>query len=215
MPSRLFAGALVGVLVAAISPAEASDRWEAGLRVRSVHAQGEPADDMVYLGAIGSYRFRENWYVGFGVEKVEYDFERPAIFLDLKQDPNLPAIDAEVTGTLLSGWVEREYGRPESKTRWFWSAGLGLDAPSAERVGGPLAGGAGSFDIESDVGLEIVTSGGGGVRWTLARHWKVELAGRVDYYLADWKVEDRVSGRTGSIGTYAAPGAHFGVSYRF
>jgi len=94
---------------------------------------------MVFLGAMARYRFREHWLVGFGIDKVEYDFERPAIFLDLKQDPNLPAIDAEVTGTLLIGWVEREYGKPDSITRWFWSAGLGFDSPSSERVAGPLA----------------------------------------------------------------------------
>jgi hypothetical protein len=190
------------------------DPWEIGARFNVVTAGGEPANDILGFGVFGRYRITDRWLLGFAVDRADYDFERPWKVLGLQQDPAVEVIDAPASVTTLSVWAEREHARTGRGLRWFWSAGLGSGSPDVDDVSGPLAGG-GTFDITTDPGSETVLSAAGGLRLPFAKRWVFEFQLRADRHLADWKVRDRVSGGTGSIGGYTGLGGSFALSCRF
>ena len=192
----------------------ASRRFDLGLRYAMLVAGGEPANDMPYVGVVFRYAVSEHWRIGAAVDKVEFDFEAPAVYFGLQQDPSVPTIDSKIKGQQFSVWVDREYGKAPTRLRWFWSGGLGFTAPSASDASGPLEGG-GSFDIQTDVGTEIIPTFAGGARWILGERWVFELAGRLDYHFADWTLRDQVSGTTATVGGYLAYGAQVSVAVRF
>jgi hypothetical protein len=163
------------------------DPWEIGARFNAVTAGGEPANDIL----------------GFAVDRADYDFERPWKVLGLQQDPAVEVIDAPAGATTLSVWTEREHARAGGRLRWFWSAGLGFGS------------GGGTFDITTDPGSETVLSGAGGLRLPFAKRWVFDFQLRADGHLADWKVKDRNSAATGSIGGYTGLGGSFVLSRRF
>jgi len=204
---------VVILAIAASAPAQ-SGRFDLGLRGSVVTAGGEPANDIISAGAVARYRFGEAWLVGFSVEKAEHDFETPWRTLGLQQDPGVPVIDTTTESTILTAWLEREFGRRDRRLHWFLAAGLGFASPDVADVQGPLAGG-GSFDITTDPGSEVIASAAGGLRALFGRHVFAELGARADYHFADWKVRDRVSGRTGTLDDYVGVGGYLGLGYRF
>lgn len=213
-------GVLVWIVVlvtAAMAPGEsqADDRrFDLGLRYSALHAGGSPAADVPYLGLVFRYAMNDRWTVAGALDKVEFDFESPAAHLGLQQDTSVPTVDSKVEGTQLSVWIDRQYGKAPSRLRWFWNAGLGFTAPSASAARGPLQGG-GTFDIQTDVGTEIIPTFAGGARWFLSERWLLELAGRLDHHFADWTVQDQVSGDRTTVGSYTTRGAHIVMAVRF
>jgi hypothetical protein len=199
---------------AADEPEAAHRRFELGLRYTLMMAGGEPANDMPYIGVVFRYAMNERWGIGAAVDKVEFDFEAPAGYLGLQQDSSVPTEDSKIKGQQFSVWVDRQYGKAPSHLRWFWSGGLGFTSPSASDARGPLEGG-GTFDIQTDVGTELIPTFAGGARWILGERWVFELAGRLDYHVADWTLRDQVSGNTATVGGYLAYGAHLAVAVRF
>lgn len=191
-------------------PAAAQDF---GVRGIITAADGEPANDIPGYGAFGHWRMSDRWSLGLAVDRTEYDFERPAGIVGLRQDPNVEDIDAIAEATILSAWIERTWPRP-GRLEWFWGAGLGfasLDVPDAT---GPLEDG-GTFDIATEVDSEVIVSLLGGLHLKLGERWIIELALRADQHLADWQVADRVSGNRGTVDDYRALGGHFGLLFRF
>ena len=211
----LLLATLLSAVAAGDGAALADDtKFDIGVNASVVTAGGEPANDMIGISLYGRYRLSPRWLVGFGVAQAEYDFERPWKTLGLEQDPSVETIDTTATALSFNGWIEAEYGRPESSLRWFWSAGLGFTSPEVDDVTGGLAGG-GTFDITTDAGNEFLLSVAGGVRCAFGRHWGGEFALRVDQHFADWEVQDRVSGLETTIDSYTGLGAHAGVFVRF
>lgn len=187
-------------------------RLDLGVRAVLMAADGTPANDIPGYGVFGHYRLNDRWKLGFAVDTAEYDFEEPAKIVGLQQSESLEAIDALAESTTVSAWVERTFGR--ERTEWFLGAGLGFATIDVPDASGPLQGG-GRFDIETEVDTEIVAQLLGGVRRRLGRRWALEFALRADQHFAEWKLRDRVSGRTGTIDDYLALGGHLGVSFRF
>ena len=184
-----------------------------GVRGIITGADGVPANDIPGYGAFGHWRMSDRWSVGFAVDRTDYDFERPAGIVGLRQDPNVEDIDAIAEATILSAWIERTYPRP-GRLDWFWGAGLGfasIDVPDAR---GPLEGG-GTFDISTEADSEVIASLLGGLHLRLGERWIIELALRADQHFADWQVTDRVSGNRGAVDDYRALGGHFGLLFRF
>lgn len=209
MRSICLAGAVVLALTLQ-SPALAHDF---GVRGIITGADGVPANDIPGYGAFGHWRLNERWSLGLAVDRTDYDFERPAEIVGLRQDPNVEDIDAIAEATILSAWIERTYPRP-GRLEWFWGAGLGyasLDVPDAT---GPLEGG-GTFDVRTEVDSEVIASFLGGLHLRLGERWIVELALRADQHFADWQVTDRISGNRGAVDDYRALGGHFGIGFRF
>ena len=196
--------------------AEADDsrRIEAGARLAMTVADGVPANDIPGYGIYGLYRLNDEWTLGVGLDRTEYDYESPAALIGLPLDPDAEPIDAKAEGTVLSAWVERSYSAPQSPTEWFLGAGLGaasVDVPNA--TGPTLAGG--TFDIRTEADTEIIVSLLGGVRRNLGERWFVEFGLRADQHFADWTSTDQVSGGSTTIDDYFAFGGNLGFGYRF
>lgn len=205
---------LLFLLLATVPAARAqsdAQRWELGPRFRLLTAGGKPANDMFGPGVYGRYRLNERWLVGFAVDSITGDFERPYEIAGLSSPEE---IDSTIEALVLSGWIEREYGRPEGKLRWFWSAGLGVSSPDTDDITGPVSGG-GTFAITTDAGSEILVSVGGGLRRGLGRRWSFEAGVQVDQHFTEWTVTDRISGRTGTLDDYTTRGVLGGLTYRF
>ncbi len=189
-------------------------RFDLGIRGIITAADGEPANDIPGFGVFGHYNFSDRWSLGLAVDQTEYDFEEPARILGLQQDQDLEPVDVVAEATVLSAWLQRNFGRSGGRTTWFLGAGLGfatIDVPGAT---GPLEGG-GTFDIETDADSEIIASLLAGFHSRLGSRFFLEFALRADQHFADWKLNDRVSGRTGSIDDYLAYGGYLGVGFRF
>lgn len=210
---RSFLRSLLMLAITSPAAVNAADGWEMGLRSNIVSAGGEPANDMISAGIFFRYPLSIDSLLGFALDQAEYDFETPASLLSLTQDPAVKSIDSTVSATTVSVWYEHLLGSP-SASRWFVTGGVGISKPDVKDVSGPLAGG-GSFNISTDAGTEFIASLSGGWRYRFSPHWSTEVALRADRHFADWKVTDRVSGRTFNVGDYTGLGAHIGLSYNF
>jgi hypothetical protein len=212
-----FVGLTLLVLIAIVFPsasahAGASDsRFEVGVRYVLVTAGGEPANDMMAGGVFARFRLNERWRVGAALDSMSGDYERPYELVGLTSPEE---IDGTIDSLLVSGWIERVYGKPQRKLRWFWTAGLGFTSPDVDDVTGPTSGG-GTFEIATDPGSETIVSVTGGLRRLFGRRWGFEAAARFDHHFADWDVVDRVSGMTGSVDDYTSIGLHLGILFRF
>ena len=127
---------------------------EFGLRANVLLGDGKPANDILGVGLIGRRYLNNGWFVSGSIDAYAYDFERPASFLGIAQDPNVDVIDADGTSTVLGGLIGREYGDANTGWRWFWSLGLGVGIPNVDDISGPIDGG-GTFDLDIDTGTEI------------------------------------------------------------
>jgi hypothetical protein len=202
------------LLLQANASAQDDERFEIGLRGNLTAASGEPANDISGYGVFARYRLNERWSIGVAYDRAEFDFEKPAAVLGLRQDASVDPIDALAKSSTLSAWMQRNYRREGSPYRWFWSVGLGsasVDVPDAR---GPLDGG-GTFDVKTDAKRELILSLGAGVQRGFGKHWFVEGALRADQHFAKWELTDRVSGRKGEIDDYLALGLYVGFGYRF
>lgn len=211
----ILAGATVGFLLATDCTA-ADPAWELAGRGGISVSDGVPANDFLGFGLAAKYRLSDSNAIGLSIDSLEYDFERPWQVVGVEQDKTARPkdIDAKATTTLVSLFYERAYGRPMGRWNAYWTAGLGLASPDVKSATGPAVGG-GTFDITTDAGTEFVPSLGGGVRLNVARNVSSELGLSAYQHLADWKVTDRNSGRSGAVDDYTRFGLHLGVSYRF
>lgn len=203
--------------IAALASAEAAwcdDRFAAGARVNVVTAGGEPANDILSFGIFGKVRLSADWLVGAAVDKAEYDFELPWRVVGIEQSDAVEPIDALVESTIITAWLEREFGGAASANRFFLTGGAGLASPEVGRVQGPVEGG-GIFDLETDAGTEILITASAGVRRNLGDHFALEFALRADHHISEWDVVDRPTGRTGQTGDYTGLGGHLAVLLRF
>src|SRR5688572_30816487 len=168
---------LAGAVVVAFLqfPALAQDF---GVRGIITGADGEPANDIPGYGAFGHWRMSDRWSIGFAVDRTDYDFERPAGIVGLRQDPNVEDIDAIAEATILSAWIERTYPRP-GRLEWFWGAGLGFASVDVPDATGPLKGG-GTFDVTTEADTEVIASLLGGLHLRLGERWIIELGLRAD-----------------------------------
>lgn len=71
------------------------------------------------------------------------------------------------------------------------------------------------IEVQTDADSEIIASLLAGFHSRLGNRLFLEFALRADQHFADWKLTDRVSGRTGSIDDYLAYGGYLGVGFRF
>ena len=189
----------------------AEPRWAVGIRYSVLTAGGEPTNDQMGAGLFGRYRLNDDWLVGFTIDAMSGDFETPYKLFGATSPEE---IDTTVDSTIVTAWIDREYGRPDRKLRWFWAAGLGFTSPDVDDVSGPLTGG-GTFDITTDAGSETLLSLAGGFRWRFSKRFGLDAGLRVDQHFADWTLTDRVNGATASLDDYTAYGANLGFHIRF
>ena len=214
MTRRRLAALAAVLFVPLVAPVRAQDRFDLGGRLNLALADGEPANDIPGYGLVGHYRPNERWAIGFAVDLAEYDFEEPAKLLGIAQDPAVEVVDAKADGTTVSVWFERTLGEPGARGHWFWGAGVGFNSVDVPDATGPVAGG-GTFHVETDAGTEIVATLLGGRRFRFGERVALDLTLHLDQHFADWKVTDRVSGRTGSVDDYFTYGGNLAFVVRF
>jgi hypothetical protein len=214
--ARRFILMSIGLCATTGAAAQATERWEVGVRAGIVVANGEPANDITYGGLVLKYALSPDTLVGLSIDRQEFDFERPWALLGLQQDTVAAPedIDSKATATLFRAFYERRYGAPAGRWRWYWNVGLGFAKPEVPTVSGPVAGG-GTFVIRTEPGTEWVPSVGAGLLWQLSTRASVDLGATIDHHIADWKVTDTVSGRTAKVKSYTAGGLQIGLSVRF
>lgn len=187
---------------------------EIGLRANVVLAKGEPSNDIPGGSIMSRHRLNDEWWLGFDFNfSNKFDFERPWKTVGLSQGPG-KTIDAVASSTMLSVLAERRYPKADSNKTWFWNAGLGINSVDVKDVTGPTSSG-GAFDIKTDAGTETALLGGFGLLHQFSDRWSARYEFAVEYRFADWKIEDRVSGNTGTIGSYHTIGPRFGLNYTF
>ncbi len=209
----LFSILLTLLAAAAAAPARAQSdtRWELGPRLVVLNAGGEPSNDQSGFGAALRYSLSDSWRLGFALDSITGDFERPYRLLGFDSPEDL---DSTLDALVWSAWIEKETGAPGQRLRWYWNAGLGYMSPDLEDVAGPRSSG-GRFDIATDGGTEVLVGVGGGFRLRLGRSWNTEIGIRVDRHFADWQITERVSGQTGALDDYTTAGLIIGFNYRF
>ena len=192
----------------------AQDReLEIGFRPLVLASQGEPSNDMLGGGIVGSWHWRDDWYFGAALDSMSFDFERPQNILGIPQDPDVKTIDGSNSFTRVSGWIERRYGGGNAWD-WFWNAGLGFASVDADDVTGDTASG-GTFNIVTDASSEIHLMTSIGLRRPFGERWSFAATFHLEHHLTDYKLRDTVSGATGKIGSHTPVGASATLSYRF
>jgi hypothetical protein len=205
--------ACFGLLVSALAMADEREISAGVLATISV-ANGEPANDIPGFGVQVRYGWNERWAVGAALLRSEYDFETPAEIVGITQAPAVEPVDALAESSALQGWVERTFRSRAGKTRWFVGAALAAASVDVPDVTGPRADG-GQFDVRTDAGTEIIVTAFAGVRRAMGERGYAEFRVHANQHLADWQVEDRVSGATGAIDDYASFGGQLAVGMRW
>jgi hypothetical protein len=208
------AATCLAVVGGAVHAHAADSGFQAGVLAAVSVADGEPANDIPGFGAQLRYALSDRWSIAASLVHAEYDYETPANIAGVAQDPSLEPIDALATATSLSAWMERTFNPDGGDNTWFVGFGLGAATVDAPDVSGPTANG-GQFDVHTEVSTEILLSGLAGVRRTLGTTWYVEFLVHATQHLADWQVEDRVSGASGSIDDYLSLGGHLAIGIRW
>jgi len=185
--------------------------WDIGLRYSVLVGQGEPSNDMGGIGLYSTFNWKEDWYFGLGVNQYEFDYENPAKIMGLSP---ASVVDGKNDMTQVSAWLERRYGAGDGKWSWFWNAGLGYGFVTADTVAGETTSGD-PFLITTDASDEFQLLTSIGLHYDFATNWRIELAALAQYHFTDYKLTDKVSGSTGSIGAHVPIGVNFGISYRF
>jgi hypothetical protein len=203
---------LAAVVCAIATPVSAEERRvEVGPRLLILLGDGVPANDMIGIGLTARWPWRESWYLGFGLDQVEFDYERPNDVLGIASPEE---IDGSNDWTRLSAWIERRYGEEDGGWSWHWLAGLGFASVNTEDVTGPTTGG-GTWDITTDASNEVHVLLGLGARRYLGERWMLDGTLHLEHHSTDYELTDRVSGATGTVSSQTPWGASVGVSYRF
>lgn len=204
---------MASLLVAAVAHAEEPQN-EFGLRANVLLGDGKPANDILGAGLVWRHNRHSGWFFGGSLDTYAFDFERPASYLGIRQDPDVDVIDATATSTVLGGFMGREYGDTNNGWRWFWSVGLGAGFGSVDNVSGPIDGG-GSFDLTIDRGTEVHLQGALGTTWYFTSQWSASFTARVEHHFMDVNITDNISGAKTSIDSQSPVGASLSLNYRF
>lgn len=205
---RLFiATAAVMMLLGGHLLAATNSPWSAGYRVELLTANGNPANDLMGSGAFLRYWINPRYQAEVAFEYVEYDFESPQQHLGIPastdQDP-----EARTRLNLVSFRFERMWRQAGIRIRPFAFLGMGLGYAVIDDIQGTA--GDRDYDVKSEGGLESVPACGMGIRYQHNR-WMVDGGVKVERHLANWKLEDRMSGGTVELGDYTVWGGWIGL----
>lgn len=215
MSTRLLAAVLCCLVLPAAALAEDSP-WSAGLRAGMSTAGGVPSNDSVNMALAVRYALDDRRHLGFALEQMTFDFERPHKVVGLQQDfaAEPEDIDAKTTSLLYTVSYEQHHGLAAARWRPYWSLQFAVCSPDVDDVTGPVQGG-GTFDVRTDAGTEYIPGARAGYLWQFAGSWSADFSATVNHHFADWKVEDRQSGNRDRVDDYTHYGAQLGLRYRF
>ena len=213
--SKISKGCIVLLASVLALPAVADDaKNQFGLRANVLVGSGKPANDILGAGLIGRRYRDDGWFWGGSIDSYAYDFERPASYVGLMQDPNVDVIDADGSNTVIAGFLGREYDADDGGFRWFWTAGMGLGFANVDDVSGPTDTG-GTFDLTFKVDTEVHVMGTWGAVYDFSPKWSTTLSTRFEHHFMDIRITDQVTGNTSSIDSQTVIGAYLSLNYRF
>jgi hypothetical protein len=183
-------------------------KFAVGIRGGTFLGDGEPANDLPMFGIYGRYNWSEKWNLGLSLDYLSGDFERPYKLLGITSTDEL---DADMTNIIITLWGEREFSLKSQKLRPYIAGGIGIGLVDVDDVSGS----GGQFDIKTDAGTEYIPAVTVGLRYLFGKRWEAEIAGRYSYHIADWDVEDQVSGKSDRLDHYSTYGFYLGLGFRF
>ena len=186
-------------------------KFAIGIRGGTFLADGEPSNDLPMFGIYGRYNWSEKWNLGLSLDYLSGDFERPYKLLGIDSTTEL---DSDMTNIIITIWGERELSLKSQKLKPYIAGGIGIGLVDADDLSGDVSGG-GLFDIKSDGGTEYIPALAVGLRYLFRKRWEAEITGCYSYHIADWDVEDRISGKSDSIDNYSTYGFYLGLGFRF
>lgn len=200
------------LLATSAAQAETDGQYEVSGHLNIVGASGKPSNDILGLGVIVHRKLSDEWYLGVSLENAtDFDVERPNEELNID---SVSETDALATMNMVTVVAERRFPLDSQNWTGFWNLGGGIADINIDNADGEVAGG-GRFDIEIEADTEYVLLGGVGALQQLSEHWSARYEFALEQHFADWKITDRVSGRTGSFDDYLVYGLRLGLSYRF
>lgn len=144
------------------------------------------------------------------MDTVETDHRRAELQQQLGFPPSAgDDTDRRTRLTLVSLRVERLWGSPGQALRPFGFVGVGIGYAEIDDVSGAADGQ--TFNLNAKGGIETVPAGGIGIRYQRPR-WAVDGGLKLERHRADWRLEDRATGRMAKLGDYTAWGAWLGLS---
>ena len=182
--------------------------WSAGYRFELLTADGRPANDMMGSGAYVQYTLSEAYRAECAFSYYEYDFEEPQRYLGFS-GASVEEADSRTRLTVLSMRLERSWKSCVEGLRPLAFAGLGMGYAVVDDRRGTADGR--RFDIDAEGGIEAVPACGLGVQYG-RKGWKFDAGVKLERHLADWDLQDRLSGVKGEIGDYTAWGGWAGLS---
>ena len=185
--------------------------WAFGLRGIVLLGDGVPANDMLGGGLLVRKHWRDQWYVGLGLDSITFDYERPNAVLDI---PSTQEIDGSFDISRVSAWVERRYDDKDRGWSWFWTAGLGYADIATENVMGQTPDGE-MWNIKTDASGEVHLMLSAGIRRHLRPDLTLDISAHIEHHATDYELMDTVSGATGKIGSQTPKGFSLGFSYHF
>jgi len=192
--------------------AETDGMYELSGHLNIVGANGTPSNDILGFGVILHRKLSDEWYLGFGLDIApEFDVERPNDELDIDSVSETDALGIMNMFTVVA---ERRYALDSKDWVGFWNLGVGIADIDVDDADGDVKGG-GRFDIKIDADTETVLIGSVGAMQRLGEHWSARYEATIEQHFADWKIEDRVTGRTDSYDDYLVAGVRLGLNYRF
>ena len=182
--------------------------WSAGYRFELLTADGRPANDMMGSGAYLQYQLSEAYRAECAFSYYEYDFEEPQRYLGFS-GASVEEDDSRTRLTVVSMRMERLWKCRVEGLRPLAFAGLGMGYAVVDDRRG-TAGGR-QYDIDAEGGIEAVPVCGLGVQYG-RNGWRVDAGVKLERHVADWDMQDRLSGAKGEIGDYTAWGGWAGLS---
>ena len=212
--SKILLSTLAAPLLLPLPLSAEENKMSLGLYANIVGSSGEPSNDVLGAGLIGSYKYNASWYIDMELIHSKADFERPWKIAGVIQDPSVDTIDAKYTSNILMAHLRQNIKSNNPAYDWYWSAGIGLNSLDIDDASGPVEGG-GTFNIKSNASTETIVGFKTGIKHHVSETWNINYAIRLDYHMADWEVTDSVSNASGTIDDYITYGALIGVEKLF
>ena len=89
------ASALIALTLLAVAAYADEAKFEVGVRANVLLGDGVPANDILGFGVISRYRLSDGWFVGFGLDRYEYDVDPDDTWVTLSG--LAPAVPATTT----------------------------------------------------------------------------------------------------------------------
>ncbi len=203
------------VRAAEISASNAPDPdFALGVRSGVQLSNQSPIEDLSGLGVVGRIQLAKNREFGLGIDVLSDDIDDPAGEIGLALPDGARHPSTEIMADVISVWGQQNFDVESARFRPFALIGLALSSIHMDTHKGQLADGT-QYDLRTNAGTEHIFMAGGGVRLRLAGRLELETAIRGEYHLANWTIEDRVSGAYVASDDYPALAAYLGLSAEF